>query len=427
MQTQRPAKKVFKKPIIVQIKPDNMDTKDISINIDSANTALKKTLAEYTTLLNKHKDKLGLYTSCRNYNAISSAVDLYRPMRFELMNGYNAQLVTNAWMKYYELYCRYDVAKLPKSKSPLRAFCNAELPGASICALNHYCVTNRLNLDWRASSYVSATTGVSQSDVLGDKYGLWEKNRDHWLMTADKHGNNGDATVAANLLDWEARIGPNSKFGGVHLYSHDAGIDVTTGNKYGDQEILNAKIHLGCAIAGFLTLVPGGTFIAKQYTFFAPITYSLMYLYSLLFDNFYIDKPVTSRPYNSEIYLVGVGFRGLPKHVRGMLFDKLTNFTLDAICNIPISDQILTAAKMFMKSQIDFLDEYSDQLKKYSNDSNTAGLFAWTGPASKTVVAAWLKKYHITRLMDSDHLPATSRNRESKYQTSNYQKPRHFK
>lgn len=75
---------------------------------------------------------------------------------------------------------------------------------------------------------------------------------------------------------------------------------------------MNLAIHLGCAIAGFMTLKPGGTFIAKQYTFFQTESWQLIIYYASLFETFRICKPITSRPYNSEIYLVGTGFKGLP-------------------------------------------------------------------------------------------------------------------
>ena len=145
------------------------------------------------------------------------------------------------------------------------AFFNAELPGAALCAFNHYAHTVGLNPTWYASSLVDPTSGA-----LGDDYGLYEKNRENWLMT-DK--NNGDITIAANINDFAARIPP------ICLYSHDAGIDVSC--DFNNQEMLNAKIHFGCAIAGLKTLSLGGMFIAKQYTLFETFTWNLILLYGL--------------------------------------------------------------------------------------------------------------------------------------------------
>jgi hypothetical protein len=92
------------------------------------------------------------------------------------------------------------------------------------------------------------------------------------------------------------------------LYSHDAGVDASS--DYNNQETLNAQLHLGCAIAGLEVLAAGGLFIAKQYTAFKPLTRGLIVLYSQLFAEFYLYKPVTSRAANSEVYLIGVKYIG---------------------------------------------------------------------------------------------------------------------
>jgi hypothetical protein len=195
------------------------------------------------------------------------------------------------------------------------AFFNAELPGAAVCAFNHFVKTLRASLDsdWRGASIVpNHESGQDTTTVLGDKYGLYSHNIDKWMMdlgadTQDGFTNNGDATIKANLIDYAARIGPASDIGGVDLYSHDAGIDVTGADTHGllfnRQEQLNGKIHFGCALAGLMTLRIGGAFIAKQYTALETYSWNLIIIYASLFDKFYLSKPLTSRPYNSEMYL----------------------------------------------------------------------------------------------------------------------------
>ncbi len=183
-----------------------------------------------------------------------------------------------------------------------------------------------MKFDWRASSLLPGSNCVAMNDI----YGLYRNNRDKWLMSYElnEYGyeNNGDVTSLSNILDFERRIGPVSAVGGIDLYNHDAGFCIS--NDYNNQESTNALAHLGCALAGFLTLRPGGSFIGKQYTCFEPFTWNLLIIYASMFREFHICKPLTSRPGNSEIYLVGKGFLGIRNDVREVLSERIVNFDM---------------------------------------------------------------------------------------------------
>jgi hypothetical protein len=341
----------------------------ISNNIDqyedSRFTGLK-------TMLNKSKSSMDdIYLRgksdpalARSWTAVQSAVDLYRFMRKSVSDKTNAQSVTNAWLKYYEIIREHNLIKTGQVK----AFFNAELPGAALCALNHYVKTMKTgDFDWRASSLYTTN--------LGDSYGLYENNLDKWLMDV-KH--NGDMTVVENVLLVEKRI--KNEFGLVDFYSHDAGIDVSTYNNgelgFNNQETINSQIHFGCALAGLITLDKGGCFIAKQYTCFETFTWNAILIYASLFDNFYVCKPLTSRPYNSEIYLVGKGFRGLPENIREILFDRLSNFSMKPLIPKELvdgelaeqRDLLLNFATKVYTDQIIFIEENLNLFEKYSSN-----------------------------------------------------------
>ncbi len=360
---------------------------------------------------------------CPNYSKIQSNVDLYKDMRRHLMDDYGAQLVTNAWMKYYEIYLHYDLVK-PNNR--FRAFCNAELPGASICTLNHIIKTLHpaADFDWRACSLIldrnSVSTTQKAADALGDHYGIWSQNRDKWLMTvgADDGGyyNNGDATNLNNIYDYERRIGPSSQWGGADLYSHDAGIDVgsvkteTGDSGYNEQEKLDAHIHLGCALAGFATLRIGGSFIAKQYTFFEPFTYDLIFIYASLFDEFYLCKPLTSRPFNSEIYLIGKGFRGLPPDIRDALEFRIKNYNfLPFFAAADMHDHVKTLlpfAETVFGQQCDFILENIEFYKQWCQRRDIGFFMKSFNSLKYARMNTWLKTYPMKKIDFADHLPS---------------------
>ena len=118
----------------------------------------------------------------------------------------------------------------------------------------------------------------------------------------------GDVTDPNTVIS--LGIGVKSRFtntAGAVLYTSDVGIDVT--GDYAGQEENTSAINYGQIISGLLALAPGGNFVTKQYTFFTPFSRSLIALVASFFEETYITKPATSRPGNSEVYLVGKGFK----------------------------------------------------------------------------------------------------------------------
>lgn len=369
------------------------DNSDNSGQIDNEFKNLKDRLDIVRSKLDMFNDK--------SYAWVRLQVDLYRDLRFIIEKKYNEKNVTNAWSKYWEIYSYFDIKSYFDTE--IKIFCNAELPGSSICAWHHYATQHGLKYDWRASSFSPYTEEGDKGKALGDKFGLWKHNKSNWMMDVEgeENSNNGDATQIANLLDLEAKIGPKSTFGGCHIYSHDAGLDVTS--DYNEQELMNAKLHLGCAIAGFLTMRKGAMFIAKQYTFLAPFTRSLFPLYADMFEKFLICKPMTSRPSNSETYLVGIGFKGFIH--RGVLINRLKHFDTSPVEIIPKSmgTKLLQFATVLAEQQMDQVNEIVDiyiaykqeadkQPKKYKEDKI---LFA---KQKEDVINEWLGMYPIEQI-----------------------------
>jgi hypothetical protein len=212
-------------------------------------------------------------------------------------NTYN---VSNAWIKCYEILLFYGLLPDELLTKDFMHFDNAAFPGSFILG-THHLVRTRYKWNnkyiWRASSLMEVNE--QDKEPLEDKYGLYEEYRANWLM--DKN-NNGDVLVEKNQKDFHKKIG-----GKVDLYTSDLGFDVSS--DYNNQELLQAPANIGQIISGLLTLRKGGCLITKQYMTFEPITISVMYAVSTMFDEFYLCKPYSSREANSETYLVGKGFK----------------------------------------------------------------------------------------------------------------------
>lgn len=256
-----------------------------------------------------------------------------RDIVVKLSNDYN---ISNAWLKCYELICYFNL--VPKS-GQFYHFDNAAFPGSFIISSYHYIKTNTNIQDykWYASSL--AEKNIQDAAPLEDKYKLFANYRANWLMSAS---NNGDVLIEANQEDFVHKIGNQ-----IDLYTSDLGFDVSS--DYNNQELLQARANIGQILSGLLTLKQGGCLVTKQYTFFEPISLSVIYATSSFFEQFYIVKPYTSREANSEIYLVGKGFKadlfGKTRfdhpYIRAML-DRATGL-------VDIKKPFLTPDEQFMK------------------------------------------------------------------------------
>jgi len=89
---------------------------------------------------------------------------------------------------------------------------------------------------------------------------------------------------------------------GVHFAMADGGFSVE-GQK-NIQEILSKQLYLCQFLTALKILRPNGSFVCKVFDLFTPFSVGLVYLMYKCFQQIAIIKPNSSRPANSERYLV---------------------------------------------------------------------------------------------------------------------------
>lgn len=344
-------------------------------------------------------------------------VDLHAGLKSTIRHRYGGQVVTNAWLKMYEITIAMglaDAARVPlppaaaaagcEHTHALRVFCNAELPGAFICALNHYLHTwsPGTRFEWVGSS-LYPDPGDS---CLGDYYGLFARNPARWLMSPEMRGDVTNVDEIRTLVASAKHL-----LGEVDLYTSDAGVDVSS--DYGRQEELTARIHLGQTLAGLMSLRVGGALVAKTYTFVHPSSISLMAVCASVFETFYVTKPTTSRPANSEVYIVGLGFRGLAEELEELLLSAVESFDFDrplVALATPETENtevslLAAARRLHGRQQVSFLEEAVDYFRKYGN--NLTALREGLEPVARRAQAEWLGKNPV-RPIPGNRLVASS-------------------
>ena len=107
-----------------------------------------------------------------------------------------------------------------------------------------------------------------------------------------------------NILDFVSNTNKN-----IDLVTADGGFDFST--NFNKQEHTSLKI-IFCEIVTALSVQnKGGDFVCKIFDSYTSISVSFLFLLYKHYDIVYITKPFTSRPANSEKYLVCKGFKGI--------------------------------------------------------------------------------------------------------------------
>lgn len=175
-----------------------------------------------------------------------------------------------------------------------------------------------------------------------------------------------------------------------YLITADGGFD--EGTDFNNKEQLHYRLILNEIYSALYLQKPEGHFILKVFDIFTTTSIHLLYLLSLFYENVFVYKPVTSRPTNSEKYIICKNFKctndNILNHTLGIL-KKLSktlktqkrtyvSFTLfdtispDFIKNIMIMNtQLINKQCSFLKKAIELCDD-AEFIKNYDTELHSS-------------------------------------------------------
>ncbi|KAF2352472.1 G-patch domain [Trinorchestia longiramus] len=129
----------------------------------------------------------------------------------------------------------------------------------------------------------------------------------------------GDIYKASNISNFCHFVKTATRGMGVHFMMADGGFSVD--GQENIQEILSKQLYLGQFVVGLGIVREGGNFVCKLFDTFTPFTVGLIYLMYRCFKKVSIHKPNTSRPANSERYIICKWLRSGCEGVYSYLFE----------------------------------------------------------------------------------------------------------
>lgn len=261
------------------------------------------------------------YTYLIPWEQLTNRIDLYKNLKNIIRHTYGAELATNAWIKMFEIFSTYpNLLPIKNFKSnatfngTLKTFHLCEAPGAFVSATNHYLSGKGIKWEWYAQTLKPSHCTIA----LDDHYGLMAAYPDRWLF-GDDMDQSGDITHSRIIKSYAK----NSLLSNIDFMTADAGLQCNP-NELNEQETHLAKINMGQIVCILACLSIDKCAIFKTFLpMTEPLTISMMYLVTQLFRSVSLIKPVASHNYNSEVYVLLEGYRGIKPTLLEMLYDIL--------------------------------------------------------------------------------------------------------
>lgn len=292
--------------------------------------------------------------------------------------------LSRSYYKLIEIIAHYNL--LDEFSQSITCFSFAEGPGGFIQAL----LERRNN---KFDIYYGMTlTSTSQNAIPG-----WRKAKEFM----SRNGNvkiyqgitgNGDLLHAANLIHCYKTFGGKCSFA-----TADGGFDFTS--DFSNQEAIALPLAFAQIAYAMAVQAKNGTFILKLFDTTTAASVDLLYLLWCAYDRVDIYKPDTSRPANSERYIICRGFTNLSTlpTIRCMacILSKLQHGwkpTRFINCNIPYKfrTSIQEANAIFGQSQVDAISTTLSLIQFPSSEKIESLVHANSGRCIK-----WCKKHGL--------------------------------
>ena len=265
--------------------------------------------------------------------------------------------LSRAFFKLTEIFLSVDLIPETYKKTPGVIANIAEGPGGFIEAIYKHRTTSGIQ-----DKHYAITLHSKNRNIPG--WGQLHRRKNHFL------NNKNIILKTGNLYNVRSVIGYSKLFREKKacLVTCDGGFDYS--NDFNNQERNSRKIIYAEITTTFLIQEKGGTMVCKMFDLFTYFSLQIIYLLTIFYENVYIIKPVTSRPANSEKYIIACGFKGVSQKVVNSMLNELSHWdeTYNKKYKDCIENSIYFPLNAFSGNSIKILDGL---VIKYINLSET--------------------------------------------------------
>ena len=221
--------------------------------------------------------------------------------------------LSRAFFKLTEIFLSIDIVP-DKYKSTPGVIANiAEGPGGFIEALYKQRTVVELQ-----DTFYGITLQPKNRNIPG-----WEqlqRRKKHFLNNKNVILKTGNLYNVKTVLKYSKLFTKQKAW----LVTCDGGFDYS--NDFNNQEKNSRKIIYAEITTTLLIQEKNGSMVCKMFDLFTKFSLQIIYLLTLLYEQVYIVKPLTSRPANSEKYIVATRFKGIQPELSQSMINCLLNW-----------------------------------------------------------------------------------------------------
>jgi len=309
---------VIENMIIFELPNDNLNTK-LEYEINSYDDYPRFNLG-FHHYIHTNKDKLDIITEFEGkkkiYNVMNSFevnVDDYDK---SISNEVEKTIKTKILSKgFYKLWESLMILPLANSKKAMKVAYLSEGPGSFIQCIDAY---RKLIAGVKNDTHYAIT-------IIDPKNGQYVPQIDEKLQKNMSNLNVYNTTVKEN---GDLRTS-NACDMFVKKFKIESKVDLVTAdgkfkwNNDNTQEQEYVNLLVGQIYTALRCLNKGGNLVLTVYETYTEVSLNLISILSGLFDKLYIHKPLTSRPINSEKFIIGINFKDNASKMINILKDIL--------------------------------------------------------------------------------------------------------
>lgn len=310
------------------LEPSIQISRNVKYFINSENRAIYDKIIEL-------KNKIGIAPYSKYWEKMKKRTNPYELIHTTHSNK-NMSIadhtpLSRSYFKMWEILKRHNLLKYEHSIITAHL---AEGPGGFIEATRYY---RREYYDYMYGITLRSTDG----DVPGWGSSRRFLNKNKNVEISYGSDSTGDLYKINNILHFADVVGK------AEFITADGGFDFSV--DFDNQERLFYRLFLCEVVTALTTQKIGGTFVCKLFDMFHRFTVEILYILYNLYDEIIIDKPVTSRPANSEKYVIARGFRGVGIVYLRQLQDIVLHWddSITGILEHPIDNSFLTRITIY--------------------------------------------------------------------------------
>ncbi len=306
---------------------DNLIDNNLEKELKSINNTLKLLLITEKNKIENHLEFWDKYKKFTNKYEF-----IYSSYNYKYKSVLNINKISRSYFKLWEIL--NDNLLINKYEKKIKIANIAEAPGGFMEAIIDY------------FKYFDKTTkpflyGISLLNKNDRNIPNWKLKKNCNIYVNSINDNIGDLYNYKNITKFINLVQPNS----CKLITCDGGFDIN--NNYENQEKLLNKLIL-CEIYMVINLQKNnGNAIIKCFDLFSEESMLIIYILSLFYSKIKIIKPLSSRPANSEKYLLCenfdenkiVSYKNIIESLKNYLyFDKQINIIIPTYLKLLITE-----------------------------------------------------------------------------------------